>query len=173
MSVWIICFFKQWGASFKISQSTAAWTLTHLIFFILHVSACADQSYDYVLEPSPVALPLSEPQQTRVLQVSCGRAHSLVLTDREGGKRCTSHKQPGACCCCCVEGSLDWTPCYVLFPATCHAVHPVTSSCTTHWKWMILRRRLHLIWKPIKFLWYIRKIGILQFKAALMHVRAI
>ncbi|KAM3868540.1 RCC1-like G exchanging factor-like protein [Diretmus argenteus] len=42
------------------------------------------QSYDYVLEPSPVALPLVKPQQTRVLQVSCGRAHSLVLTDQEG-----------------------------------------------------------------------------------------
>uniref|UniRef100_H3CY41 RCC1 like n=1 Tax=Tetraodon nigroviridis TaxID=99883 RepID=H3CY41_TETNG len=41
-------------------------------------------SYEYVLEPSPVALPLAEPQQTRVLQVSCGRAHSLVLTDNEG-----------------------------------------------------------------------------------------
>ena len=43
-------------------------------------------SYDYVLEPSPVALPLSHPQGTRVLQVACGRAHSLVLTDREGGE---------------------------------------------------------------------------------------
>uniref|UniRef100_A0A665U8Q5 RCC1-like domain-containing protein n=1 Tax=Echeneis naucrates TaxID=173247 RepID=A0A665U8Q5_ECHNA len=42
------------------------------------------QSYDYVLEPSPVALPLVEPLQTRVVQVSCGRAHSLVLTDKEG-----------------------------------------------------------------------------------------
>ncbi|CAN9501049.1 unnamed protein product [Ophioblennius macclurei] len=42
------------------------------------------QSYDYVLEPAPVALPLKEPQATRVVQVSCGRSHSLVLTDREG-----------------------------------------------------------------------------------------
>ncbi|KAK7907044.1 hypothetical protein WMY93_015656 [Mugilogobius chulae] len=42
------------------------------------------QSYEYVLEPSPVALPLSSPLQTRVLQVACGRAHSLVLTDQEG-----------------------------------------------------------------------------------------
>ncbi|XP_035998657.1 RCC1-like G exchanging factor-like protein isoform X1 [Fundulus heteroclitus] len=42
------------------------------------------KSYDYVLEPSPVALPLAQPQQTRVVQVSCGRAHSLVLTDQEG-----------------------------------------------------------------------------------------
>lgn len=41
-------------------------------------------SYEYVLEPSPVALPLSRPLQSRVLQVACGRAHSLVLTDEEG-----------------------------------------------------------------------------------------
>ncbi|KAK0142562.1 RCC1-like G exchanging factor-like protein [Merluccius polli] len=39
------------------------------------------KSYDYVLEPSPVALPLSHPQTTRVRQVACGRAHSLVLTE--------------------------------------------------------------------------------------------
>lgn len=42
------------------------------------------KSYDYVLEPSPVSLPLAKPQETRVMQVSCGRAHSLVLTDSEG-----------------------------------------------------------------------------------------
>ncbi|XP_061104607.1 RCC1-like G exchanging factor-like protein [Conger conger] len=42
------------------------------------------KSYEYVLEPSPVSLPLARPQVTRVLQVSCGRAHSLVLTDSEG-----------------------------------------------------------------------------------------
>uniref|UniRef100_A0AAY5L9I8 RCC1 like n=1 Tax=Esox lucius TaxID=8010 RepID=A0AAY5L9I8_ESOLU len=42
------------------------------------------KSYDYVLEPSPVLLPLSRPQETRVVQVACGRAHSLVLTDLEG-----------------------------------------------------------------------------------------
>ncbi|GAB1290247.1 RCC1-like G exchanging factor-like protein [Apodemus speciosus] len=42
------------------------------------------RGYEYVLEPSPVPLPLDRPQETKVLQVSCGRAHSLVLTDREG-----------------------------------------------------------------------------------------
>nr|XP_060612913.1 RCC1-like G exchanging factor-like protein [Anolis sagrei ordinatus] len=42
------------------------------------------RGYEYVLEPSPVLLPLDKPQQTRVSQVSCGRAHSLVLTDIEG-----------------------------------------------------------------------------------------
>uniref|UniRef100_A0A673J8N9 Williams-Beuren syndrome chromosomal region 16 protein-like n=1 Tax=Sinocyclocheilus rhinocerous TaxID=307959 RepID=A0A673J8N9_9TELE len=42
------------------------------------------KSYDYVLEASPVSLPLVNPQETRALQVSCGRAHSLVLTDSEG-----------------------------------------------------------------------------------------
>ncbi|KAJ6657866.1 hypothetical protein lerEdw1_001786 [Lerista edwardsae] len=42
------------------------------------------KGYEYILEPSPVPLPLDKPQQTRVLQASCGRAHSLVLTDKEG-----------------------------------------------------------------------------------------
>ncbi|XP_053563449.1 RCC1-like G exchanging factor-like protein isoform X2 [Bombina bombina] len=42
------------------------------------------KGYDYILEPSPVPLPLDKPQETRVLQVSCGRAHSLILTDNEG-----------------------------------------------------------------------------------------
>ncbi|XP_060114895.1 RCC1-like G exchanging factor-like protein [Heteronotia binoei] len=42
------------------------------------------RGYEYVLEPSPIPLPLDKPQETRVLQVSCGRAHSLVLTDNEG-----------------------------------------------------------------------------------------
>ncbi|XP_023393318.1 RCC1-like G exchanging factor-like protein [Pteropus vampyrus] len=42
------------------------------------------RGYEYVLEPSPVLLPLDRPQETQVLQVSCGRAHSLVLTDGEG-----------------------------------------------------------------------------------------
>ncbi|XP_077448917.1 RCC1-like G exchanging factor-like protein isoform X2 [Stigmatopora argus] len=41
-------------------------------------------SYDYVLEPSPVQLPLREPQKTRIVEVACGRAHALVLTDGEG-----------------------------------------------------------------------------------------
>uniref|UniRef100_A0A7N8X1T9 RCC1 like n=1 Tax=Mastacembelus armatus TaxID=205130 RepID=A0A7N8X1T9_9TELE len=43
-----------------------------------------NHSYDFVLEPSPVVLPLVNPLQTRVVQVACGRAHSLVLTDEEG-----------------------------------------------------------------------------------------
>ncbi|KAG2459625.1 RCC1L protein, partial [Polypterus senegalus] len=42
------------------------------------------QSYEYVLEPSPVPLPLEKPQKSKVTQVACGRAHSLVLTDAEG-----------------------------------------------------------------------------------------
>ncbi|XP_055993686.1 RCC1-like G exchanging factor-like protein isoform X1 [Sorex fumeus] len=42
------------------------------------------RGYEYVLEPAPVPLPLDRPQETRVVQVACGRAHSLVLTDHEG-----------------------------------------------------------------------------------------
>lgn len=81
-----------------------------------------DKSYDYVLEPSPVALPLVEPLQTRVVQVACGRAHSLVLTDREGGKRRTSlnpNPQKAA------ERVVP--PCRNL-SATCHTMCPFTSS---------------------------------------------
>lgn len=52
------------------------------VYLVLFVSA---RGYEYVLEPSPVPLPLDRPQETQVLQVSCGRAHSLVLTDSEGG----------------------------------------------------------------------------------------
>ncbi|XP_043386774.1 RCC1-like G exchanging factor-like protein isoform X8 [Chelonia mydas] len=44
------------------------------------------KSYECVLEPSPIPLPLDTPQETRILQVSCGRAHSLILTDKEGGE---------------------------------------------------------------------------------------
>nr|XP_056721562.1 RCC1-like G exchanging factor-like protein [Euleptes europaea] len=42
------------------------------------------RGYEYVLEPSPIPLPLDKPQETRVLQVACGRAHSLILTNTEG-----------------------------------------------------------------------------------------
>eukprot|EP00079_Xenopus_tropicalis_P021015 XP_012812236.1 PREDICTED: Williams-Beuren syndrome chromosomal region 16 protein isoform X1 [Xenopus tropicalis] len=42
------------------------------------------KGYEYILEPSPIPLPLDKPQETKVLQVSCGRAHSLILTDKEG-----------------------------------------------------------------------------------------
>eukprot|EP00058_Branchiostoma_floridae_P011700 XP_002597188.1 hypothetical protein BRAFLDRAFT_276208 [Branchiostoma floridae] len=39
---------------------------------------------DYVIAPAPVDLPLTNPQETQVLQVACGRAHTLILTDGEG-----------------------------------------------------------------------------------------
>ncbi|NWR39666.1 RCC1L protein, partial [Tachuris rubrigastra] len=42
------------------------------------------KGYPPLLEPSPIPLPLEKPPPTRVLQVSCGRAHSLILTDSEG-----------------------------------------------------------------------------------------
>ncbi|XP_063524311.1 RCC1-like G exchanging factor-like protein isoform X2 [Pongo pygmaeus] len=60
--------------------------LANFVFLVqTGVSPCwPARGYEYVLEPSPVSLPLDRPQETRVLQVSCGRAHSLVLTDREG-----------------------------------------------------------------------------------------
>lgn len=67
-------------------RMSGCWYQTAVVYHKWAHHVCPVHSYEYVLEPSPVALPLVEPQQTRVLQVSCGRAHSLVLTDNEGGK---------------------------------------------------------------------------------------
>lgn len=68
----------------------------------------AGRGYEYVLEPSPVPLPLDRPQETRVLQVACGRAHSLVLTDKEGGELI----------CGCVQGTQEQQgPCLCLGPS--------------------------------------------------------
>ena len=61
----------------------SAMTLDQCNDLVVFVTA---RGYEYVLEPSPVLLPLDRPQETQVLQVSCGRAHSLVLTDGEGGE---------------------------------------------------------------------------------------
>ncbi|XP_022083354.1 RCC1-like G exchanging factor-like protein [Acanthaster planci] len=43
-----------------------------------------EEGMDYILYPVPIDLPLTRPRATRVTQVSCGRAHSLILTDNEG-----------------------------------------------------------------------------------------
>ncbi|XP_070533200.1 RCC1-like G exchanging factor-like protein isoform X2 [Ptychodera flava] len=48
------------------------------------MSGVPGQSLDYVIRPISVSLPLTKPLTTRVVQVACGRAHSLVLTDQEG-----------------------------------------------------------------------------------------
>ncbi|XP_071479604.1 RCC1-like G exchanging factor-like protein [Diadema antillarum] len=37
-----------------------------------------------IISPTPIHLPLMFPRKTRVTQVDCGRAHSLILTDEEG-----------------------------------------------------------------------------------------
>ncbi|KAI0207398.1 RCC1-like G exchanging factor-like protein [Lamellibrachia satsuma] len=39
---------------------------------------------DYVIEPVPIELPLLQPQSTQLLQVACGRAHTVIVTDTEG-----------------------------------------------------------------------------------------
>ncbi|XP_062569071.1 RCC1-like G exchanging factor-like protein [Saccostrea cucullata] len=44
----------------------------------------ADRVLDYIIEPVLIPLPLECPQSTEVVDVSCGRAHTLVLTDKEG-----------------------------------------------------------------------------------------
>ena len=40
---------------------------------------------DYVIEPAPVDLPLLHPHKTRLTHVACGRAHTVIVTDCEGG----------------------------------------------------------------------------------------
>jgi len=40
-------------------------------------------SYKYLMEPAPIALPLKS-DKTRVIDVACGRAHTLILTNDEG-----------------------------------------------------------------------------------------
>ena len=42
---------------------------------------------DYVVEPVKMDLPLVFPDTTKLLHVGTGRAHTIVVTDREGGKR--------------------------------------------------------------------------------------
>lgn len=37
-----------------------------------------------IISPTEINLPLTKPRKTRVSQVSCGRSHSLILTDEEG-----------------------------------------------------------------------------------------
>nr|XP_054756595.1 RCC1-like G exchanging factor-like protein [Lytechinus pictus] len=37
-----------------------------------------------IISPTEITLPLKKPRKTRVSQVSCGRSHSLILTDEEG-----------------------------------------------------------------------------------------
>ena len=40
---------------------------------------------DYVIEPATVELPLETPGTTRIEHVACGRAHTIIVTDKEGG----------------------------------------------------------------------------------------
>ncbi|CAK8676633.1 unnamed protein product [Clavelina lepadiformis] len=42
------------------------------------------KSYQYLMEPTPIPLPFKDAGKTRVIDVACGRAHSLILTDKEG-----------------------------------------------------------------------------------------
>ncbi|XP_064597362.1 RCC1-like G exchanging factor-like protein [Liolophura sinensis] len=39
---------------------------------------------EYIIEPVRIDLPLKAPDTTRVKHVACGRAHTLILTDKEG-----------------------------------------------------------------------------------------
>ncbi|XP_074661344.1 RCC1-like G exchanging factor-like protein [Tubulanus polymorphus] len=39
---------------------------------------------DYVIEPCPILLPFNDADKTKVTKISCGRAHTVLLTDNEG-----------------------------------------------------------------------------------------
>jgi len=41
---------------------------------------------DYVIEPVPIDLPLLHPSKTQITHVACGRAHTVIVTDTEGGR---------------------------------------------------------------------------------------
>ena len=41
---------------------------------------------DYVIEPAYIDLPFNHRDSTKITQVACGRAHTLILTDKEGGR---------------------------------------------------------------------------------------
>ncbi|KAJ8020432.1 RCC1-like G exchanging factor-like protein [Holothuria leucospilota] len=43
-----------------------------------------ENGLSYVIAPARIELPLTRPRNTRVTQVACGRAHSIILTDTEG-----------------------------------------------------------------------------------------
>nr|CAB3265494.1 Williams-Beuren syndrome chromosomal region 16 protein homolog [Phallusia mammillata] len=44
----------------------------------------SNPSLAYVMTPGPIPLPMKQPGLTKVLEVACGRAHALILTDNEG-----------------------------------------------------------------------------------------
>lgn len=48
------------------------------MFFLL------DHPLETVIQPVPIALPLFK-MDTLATKVGCGRAHTVVLTDKEGG----------------------------------------------------------------------------------------
>ncbi|XP_021365239.1 RCC1-like G exchanging factor-like protein isoform X2 [Mizuhopecten yessoensis] len=39
---------------------------------------------DYIIEPIKIDIPFDNPETTKVTQVACGRAHTILLTDNEG-----------------------------------------------------------------------------------------
>ena len=43
--------------------------------------------FDYIIEPVLISLPLPEPGKTKVTAVGCGRAHTVLATESEGGKK--------------------------------------------------------------------------------------
>lgn len=52
--------------------------------FVLHF--LVGRVLDYVIEPAYIDLSFNHRDSTKITQVACGRAHTLILTDKEGGR---------------------------------------------------------------------------------------
>ena len=44
-----------------------------------------NENRNYIITPKQLHVPLKD-RETKVIKVACGRAHTLLLTDKEGGE---------------------------------------------------------------------------------------
>ncbi len=54
--------------------------------FKLKFRCVSGRILDYVIEPVPIELPLMYADKTKLVHVAAGRAHTIVVTDKEGSK---------------------------------------------------------------------------------------
>lgn len=60
-------------------------TVLNMLMHNKMVNCITDMVLDYITEPVLIPLPLEDPDSSEVIDVSCGRAHTVVLTS-EGGE---------------------------------------------------------------------------------------
>ncbi|PIK40603.1 putative Williams-Beuren syndrome chromosomal region 16 protein-like [Apostichopus japonicus] len=65
---------KVWGTGINTDSQLGFQSRSHTL----------ESGLSYVIAPARLDLPLTKPRDTRVTQVACGRAHSIILTDKEG-----------------------------------------------------------------------------------------